>query len=153
MFPSFGWCRVLLGSNPFTAWNCLKIMYIDSSFPFFCWFRIWDGLAFSCSSFNSRVECLAYIMMILELTLLHIVKDVGMWSIISSICLVIHPSGHSSVLSWFVYSTENGWLCLEGLAHVAFQAFAFPVLPFSSQSGKVYEKKTGKKENMFMMEK
>jgi hypothetical protein len=80
---------------------------------------------------------------------LHIVKDVGMWSIITSICPVIHPSIrpiiHSSCHGLFT-PTENSWLCLEGLSHVAFRAFAFPVLPFSSQSGKVYEKKQEKKK-------
>ncbi len=87
---------------------------------------------------------------------LHIVKDVGMWSIISSICpvihLSIHPVIHPSCHGLFT-PTENGWLCLEGLSRVAFRAFALPVLPFSSQSGKSLWKKTEKKENMFMMKK
>ncbi len=83
------------------------------------------------------------------LEVLHIVKDVGMWSIISSICLIIHPSIrpiiHPSCHGLFT-PTENGWLCLEGLSRVAFWAFAFLVLPFSSQLGKVYEKKQEKKK-------
>jgi len=79
-----------------------------------------------------------------------VVKDVVMmWSIISSICLVIHPSIrlviHPSHRGLFT-RTKNDWLCLEGLSCVGFPAFAFPVLPFSSQSGKVYEKKQEKKK-------
>jgi len=35
------------------------------------------------------------------------------------------------------------------LSCVAFQAFAFPVLPFSSQSGKVYEKKQKKRKHVY----
>jgi hypothetical protein len=84
-----------------------------------------------------------------SMTELHIINGVGVWSIISSICPIIHPSIclviHPSCHGLFI-PTENGWLCLQGLSRVAFQAFAFPVLPFSSQSGKVYEKNQEKKK-------
>ncbi len=58
----------------------------------------------------------------------------------------IHLFCRPSVPSWSVYSDQKWLTILEGLSSVAFQTFAFHVLPLSSQSRKVYGKKQEKKK-------
>jgi hypothetical protein len=106
------------------------------------------GLAFSCSSFNSRVEYLAYVMMILETHIITYSK--GRRDVKHHF---IHLSRHPSVLSWFVYSDPK-WLTLPGgPGTCSISSICLSCSSFLLSIRKSLWKKTGKKENMFMMEK
>ncbi len=74
-------------------------------------------------------------------------------TLISSICNVVHPSFHPSVLSRSVYS-DRKWLTLPGgPVTCSISSISLSCSSFLLSIRKSLWKKTGKKENMFMMEK
>ncbi len=136
------------GTVPWTKWRLIYPVsgWVRTESGLECWKRLcWIFGSFSCGSlgllkpwFHPSVP--SFIRPSVR-SFICLLKPWFHPSVTSSIRPFIHPSCHG-----LFTPTENGWLCLEGLSRVAFRAFPFPVLPFSSQSGKVYEKKQEKKK-------